>query len=351
MSSNRQQNKLSQQIDNFKNFASIVDTLCKRYNKYSIKPFLEGAQVYRENFRSATEFLNLLRLHRAFLLGSIDICNRLFDNYDVAKQNLIYTWSRHFFNLVNSSKKVIDAAYNLAYTVGRDDVVTNNLVAKEKNPLVEIQRRVILEEGEYDSYKKTMFDWKCNMQSVYVEERYMNSIVELCNSRHSKPHPEEVKISTCARRRAQRIIIPDNDYESTPPLCVLNAELLLNKGKIDLHEKNKQLTVEDIDNYVTIYNSYQRELISFVFTNFLQLYNETCVQCIKIFLEQQHSVVFNLLQVRKTLESRLVERNTAENLIQNISWTDINKTTTNTCGNGGSKDSCINSVKVVGSLT
>lgn len=340
---------LSKQIEYFSTMATIISPLCSKYNTNSIKPFLEGAQIYAENFRSSTEFSNLLRLHKSFMAGSINICNRLFDNYEASKQNAVYDWSRHLFNLLNASKKVVDQAYNLAYTVGRDDSLTKISIEKEKNPLVRIRRKVILEDGEYDVYKKNMFDWKCSIQSLYVEEEYMKHIVEICNSRKSKFNPKEVKVNACTIRRT--ITIPDSDFESTPQLCVLNAELMTHKTNIDRHEKNEKLTLTDIDNYLIVYNQYQHELIAFVFTNFLILYNETCVQCIKVFLEQQHSIVFNLLDKRKKLLSKDIKTQNENKRIDNVAWNAIDKTNsyTNQICEGG-QDLCSNQSKVVGSL-
>lgn len=346
--------KLSKRIDHFASIASIVSPLCAKYNVNSIKPFIEGAQVYNENFRSSVEFINTLRLHREFMVGSIAICSRLFDNYEPAKQSYIYVWSKHLFDLLNAAKTIIDESYNLAYTVGRSDATTKTIIDKETNPLVKIHRKVILEDSDYDTYKKNMFNWKCTTQSIYVEERYMKHIVELCNSRKSKFNPKEAKLNTCTLRRT--ITIPDNDYSSTPQLCVLNAELYTHKAKIELHEKNNKLTTSDIDNYVLVYTRYQRELISFVFLNFSKLYNEQCVQCIKIFLEQQHSIMYNLLERRKKLVAEAAERTNENKRLDDIAWTNIDKTTSayinseeETCSAGNSKF-CTNQTKVVGSL-
>lgn len=343
-------NKLARQIDKFSSSATIIAPLCSKYNASSIKPFLEAAQIYNENFRSSTEFANLLRAHRLLMQGSISICNRLFDNYEASKQNAIYDWSKHFFNCLNAAKQVVDEAYNLAYTVGRDDFTTKTIIEKEQNPLVRIQRKVILEDGEYDVYKKSMFDWKCSIQALYVEEQYMKHIVEMCNARKSKFNPREAKLNTCTLRRT--ITIPDREFESTPQICVLNAELMTHKANIERLEKSDKLTKEAIDQYLLVYNRYQRELIAFVFINFNKLYNETCVQCIKIFLEQQHSIVFNLLQRRKRILIRETEVATENRRMDEIAWTDNNKTNNQTfvpaCSGGA--DSCLNQTKVVGSL-
>lgn len=339
-------NKLSKQIDIFASRAITISPLCGRYNVNSVQPFQEGAQVYNENFRSGTEFANILRLHRNFLKGSIRICNRLFDNYEPSKQSLVYLWSKHFFDLLDASKRVIDEAYNLAYTVGRDDKNTLTSIEKESNPLVNIQRKLILEDGEYDSYKRNMFDWKCSIQSLYVEEQYMKHIVDMCNSRKSKFNPREAKINRCTLRRT--ITIPDREFENTPQLCILNAELFVHKSKIEKQEKDDKLTIEDVDNYLQIYNRYQYELVTFVFTNFSTLYNETCVQCIKIFLEQQHSIIFNLLQKRNRLTAKKIQVSKLEGRGEQISWSEnIDKTSSCITGN---IDSCINQSKVVGSL-
>lgn len=343
-------NKISKQIEHFSTMATIVSPLCSKYNANSVKPFLEGAQIYAENFRSSAEFSNLLRLHKSFMSGSISICNRLFDNYEASKQNSVYDWSRHFFNLLNASKKVIDEAYNLAYTVGRDDTTTKTIIDEEKNPLVKIKRKVILEEGDYDIYKKNMFDWKCSIQALYVEEEYMKHIVNMCNSRKSKFNPKEAKVNRCSLRRT--ITLPDRDFETTPQLCVLNAELMTHKSNVEMHEKKNKLTIVDIDNYLTVYGQYQRELVAFVFTNFATLYNETCVQCIKVFLEQQHSIVFNLLEKRKKLVVAEREKQNENKRMEHIAWNDIDKTTLYTnqvCGSSG-QDSCVTQTKVVGSL-
>lgn len=345
-------NKLKKQIENFSTLASLISPLCQKYNNNFIKPFLNAAQVYKENYRSSTEFLNLIRFHKNLMHGSIGICNSLFENYEELKQKAVYEWSWYFFNALHGAKKVLDEAYNLAYTVGRDDIVTKTLIENETNPLVQIQRKVILDDTDYDVYKKTMFDWKCNIQALYVEEQYMKHVVELCNSRKSKFNPREAKINKCTLRKT--ITIPDRDYESTPQICVLNAELIVQKTKIDLHEKNEKLTTEDIDNYIYIYSQYQRELIAFVFTNFSTLYNETCVQCIKVFLEQQHSIIFNLLQKRKILAVKIAEKIIEDKRIDKITWNDIDKVTSysnNVCENGSNSNSCNNKVKVVGSLT
>lgn len=341
--------KLSKQIENFSSMASFVSPLCSKYTANSIKPFLSAAQVYNENYRSKTEFTTLLRAHQQLLHGSISICNRLFDNYEAAKQNAIYDWSNHFFNLLKSSKLVIDDAYRLAYTVGRTDQTTKQLIDTEKNPLVKIQRKVILEDGEYDTYKKTMHDWKCNVNALYVEEQYMNHIVEMCNTRKSQFNPTSAQMNVCTLRRS--IIVPDRDFESTPRICVLNAELLSQKHQIEEHEKNGKLTTDDIDNYIRVYNHYQRELIAFTFTNFSRLYNEKCIQCIKIFLEQQHSIVYNLLKRRKKIISTMVENDNEKKRLDEIAWTDIDKNTyiSQPCS-GENSNSCINQTKVVGSL-
>lgn len=336
-------NKLSKQIENFSSVATVISPLCSKYNGNSIRPFLEAAQVYTENFRSSVEFSNLLRAHRNLMQGSISICNRLFDNYEAAKQNSIYDWSKHFFNVLNAAKRVIDEAYNLAYTVGRTDPTTRTTIEKEQNPLVQIERKVILEDGDYEAYRKTMFDWKCSIQALYVEEKYMKHIVEICNSRKTKFNPKDVSINKCNLRRS--LVIPETDYESTPHICILNAELMTHKLKIEDHEKNNKLTVDDIDNYLLVYQRYQRELISFVFMNFAKLYNETCVQCIKIFLEQQHSIVFNLIQRRKNLIAANMEKANEERRKEEIAWDDINKTKS-PCAD----ESCSNQIKVVGSL-
>lgn len=342
--------KLSKQIENFSSMASIISPLCSKYNANSIKPFLAAAQIYKDNFRSGVEFSNLLRAHQNLMNGSISICNRLFDNYETAKQNAIYDWSKHFFNVLNAAKLVVDDAYRLAYTVGRDDVVTKTSIETEKNPLVQIQRKVIVSDGDYDTYKKTMHDWKCSIQSLYVEEQYMNHIVEMCNARKTKFSPREAKMNTCTLRRT--VTMPANDQGSTPQICVLNAQLLTQKQEIDSREKNNKLAVEDIDSYLMIYNRYQQELIAFTFTNFSQLYNEKCVQCLKIFLEQQHSIVFNLLQRRKRLVTSLTEKENENKRMEQIAWNDIDKTiyVTRSCSDANPDASCLNKTKVVGSL-
>lgn len=342
-------NKLSKKIESFITFAGIVAPLCSKYNLNSIKPFLESAQIYNENFRSNTEFNNLLRLHQLFCSGSINICNRLFDNYEESKQSLIYDWSKHIFNLLDASKKIIDEAYNLAYTVGRDDTTTKSIVDKEKNPLVKIYRKVILEDGEYEAYKKSMFDWKCNIQSLYVEEQYMKHVVELCNSRNTNSNATEAKIQTCSRRKT--IYVSNQNYESTPKICVLNAELYSHKSKIDNMEKENNLSVQDIDNYVIIYKHYQHELLSFVLHNFIKLYNETCVQCLKVFLEQQHGIVFSMLQKRKKILSTEVMTQIKSKQIDGLTWNDIDKATiTNRNCSGVNQGTCTNQTKFVGSL-
>lgn len=196
-----------------------------------------------------------------------------------------------------------------------------------------------------------MFDWKCSIQALYVEEQYMKHIVEMCNSCKSKFNPKEVKVNTCTLRRT--ITIPDGDYESTPQICVFNAELMTHKMKIEKHEKNDKLAVYDIDNYLLVYSRNQREWIAFVFTNFSKLYNETCVQCIKIFLEQQHSIVFNLLQRRKKLVLRDMEKASENKRLEEITWNDTDKTNdtypNRLCSNGNT-ESCVNETKVIGSL-
>lgn len=339
-------NKLSKQIENFSSVSTIISPLCSKYNGNSIRPFIEAAQVYNENFRSSIEFSNLLRAHQNLMLGSINICNRLFDNYEAAKQNAIYDWSKHFFNVLNVAKRLVDEAYNLAYTVGRTDNATRTTIDKEENPLVQIERKVIIDDADYEIYRKSMFDWKCSIQALYVEEQYMKHIVEMCNSRKSKFNPNEATLNRCTLRRT--ITVPDMEYEATPHICILNAEMITHKLKIEDHEKTGKLTVEDIDSYLLVYQRYQRELISFVFTNFSRLYNETCVQCIKIFLEQQHSIVFNLIQRRKRLIVAQTEKYNEERRTEGIAWNgdgggDISKTK---CTN----DLCTNQVKVVGSL-
>lgn len=342
-------NKLSKRIESFITFAGIVAPLCSKYNINSIKPFLEGAQIYNENFRSITEFRNLLRLHEELCSGTINICNRLFDNYEESKQSLIYDWSKHIFNLLYGSKKIIDEAYNLAYTVGRDDATTKTLIDKEQNPLVKIYRKVIIEDGDYEAYKKSMFDWKCNIQSLYVEEQYMKHIVELCNSRNTKSNATEAKVNTCSRRKT--IYISNQNYESTPNICILNAELFSHKSKIDALEKDNTISIQDIDNYIIIYKQYQHELISFVLHNFLKLYNETCVQCLKVFLEQQHSIVFSMLQKRKKLVSDEVATMNNNKRIDDLTWNDIDKVTSkNRNCSGANQKTCINQTKFVGSL-
>ncbi|WBR61494.1 hypothetical protein [Drosophila suzukii associated hytrosavirus 1] len=341
-------NKLSRQIDNFSKQATIISPLCSKYNATYVKPFMEAAQIYNENFRSSTEFMNLLRAHANFLHGSIGICNRLFDNYEPSKQNSIYDWSKHFFNLLNASKKLLDEAYNLAYTVGRTDPTTKTIIAKEENPLVKIRRKVIIEDGDYDTYKKTMFNWKCSIQALYVEEQYMKHLVDICNSRKSRFNPREVKENTCTLKRS--ITVPQYDYESTPQICVLNAELMVHKSKIDIYEKKNKLKVEDLDTYLNIYNRYQKELIAFVFTNFSRLYNETCVQCLRIFLEQQHSIIFNLLEKRKKLISHEVEKINENRRLDGLTWTDIDKTTQVQANTDCKTDLCLNQSKIVGSL-
>ena len=339
-------NRLSKKIESFITFSNIVAPLCTKYNLGTIKPFLEGAQIYNENYRSNTEFRNLLRLHDEFCAGSVSICNRLFDNYEDSKQGLIYDWSKHIFNLINASKQIIDEAYNLAYTVGRDDVTTKSLIDKEQNPLVKIYRKVILEDGDYETYKKSMFDWKCSIQALYVEEQYMKHVVELCNSRNTKGGPLDAKMSTCSRRKA--LYVPDKNFDSTPKICVLNAELFSHKAKIDTREKEKKLSIQDIDSYVIVYKQYQHELIAFVLNNFGRLYNETCVRCLKIFLEQQHSIVFGLLQKRKRLAAdELSERNNIRRM-EELAWSDIDKTTFG--GGSCSGNQCTNQTKFVGSL-
>lgn len=349
-------NKFAKQIEKFSSSMTIVATLCSRYTTGSLKPFLDAAQVYNENYRSSTEFQRLLQAHYNLMQGSIGICNRLFDNYEAAKQNAIYDWSKRFFAMLDAAKRIIDEAYRLAYTVGRTDSVTTNLIEKEENPLVTIHRKIILEDGEFNSYKKTMFDWKCSVGSLYVEEQYMKHLVEMCNSRQSKFNPREAKLNKCTLRRT--ITIPDNDFETTPQICVLNAELMTNKLYVEQQEKTQKLTTDDLDKYILIYGRYQRELITFVFSNFLYLYNEKCVQCIKIFLEQQHSIIFNLLQRRKQLIADAREKITDIQHRDNVAWaSDIDKTNTtitsgNSCGisNGNFSGSCGIKPKVVGSL-
>lgn len=211
--------KLSKQVEICSSYAIIVSPLCSKYNANSIKPFQEGAQVYNENYRSSAEFANVLRLHKNFLKGSISICNGLFDNYEPSKQGSVYTWSKHLFNFINVSKQILDEVYNMAYTVGRDDDTTKNIIDKEINPLVKIKRKVILEDGEYDIYKKTIFDWKCSIQAIYVEEQYMKHIVQMCISRQPIVNPNETVVNggnTCAFRRTTTI--NDRPNESTPRL-------------------------------------------------------------------------------------------------------------------------------------
>lgn len=338
--------RLYKQIEHFSSLATVVSSICSKYNIGSVMPFLEAAQIYNENFRSNTEFRNLLRVHTHFMQGSVIICSSLFDNYESAKQNAMYDWSKKIFNLINLAKKIIDEAYQLAYTVGRTDDVTNNIIKKEQNPLVKIQRNVVLEEGEFEVYKKTLFDWKCEIQAIYVEEEFMKHIVELCNARKSKLNPKDVNVKKCTFRPI--LNVQDLKYESTPQICKLNSELLSHKIQIQNHEKNNKLTINDIDEYIVLYTRYQRELISFVFTNFLKLYNERCVQCLRIFLEQQHSIVFNLIQVRKKLMAMDKEKITEEKRIDSIMWnSDIDKSKVCSADNS---QSCSNRVKVVGSL-
>lgn len=342
--------KLSRQIERFSSTATILAPLCSKYNGQSVRPFMESAQVYNENFRSSNEFANLLRAHQNFLQGSISICNRLFDNYEPAKQASVYDWSRHFFNLLNASKKVVDEAYQLAYTVGRTDSTTVTLIEKEDNPLVHIRRKVIIDDADFETYKKTIFDWKCSIQAVYVEEQYMKHIVELCNARSSKFNPREVRVNTCRFRRT--ITIPDNSFESTPQICVLNAELLAHKTKVAQREKEDKLTIEDIDIYVAVYRRYQHELVAFVFLNFLTMYNETCVQCVRVFLEQQHSVMFNLLQKRRKLHAHELEKLKQQKRLDELTWSDIDKTSLHANPDAATckSNSCLSQTKVVGSL-
>lgn len=338
--------KLSTQIEKFSSIASIVVPLCTKYSSNAIKPFADAAQVYVNNYRSRTEFYKLLNVHQSLMRSSIAICNRLFDNYEAAKQNAIYDWSKHVFDMLNASKLLIDEAYRLAYTVGRDDTTTKQVVDKETNPLVKIQRKVIIDDGEYETYKKTMHDWKCSIKALYVEEQYMQHIVDMCNSRNGKFNPQNAQVNECTLRRT--IVVPDRENENTPRICILNSELLSHKYQIEEREKNEKLNIDDIDGYLRIYNMYQNELIAFTFTNFSRLYNEKCVQCIKIFLEQQHSIVFNLLQRRKKLVALMVEQKNEKKRIDDIAWTDINKSINQPCSDNN--PNCINQTKTVGSL-
>lgn len=335
--------KLNKQIEIFTKLASLVSSLCRKYNNNYIKPFLNGAQVYSENYRSGTEFQHLIRLHDNFMQGSISICNSLFENYEELKQKSIYEWSHHFFNLLNEAKKVLDESYILAYTVGRTDITTTSLIENETNPLVKIQRKVIIEDGDFDIYKKNIFNWKCSIQALYVEEEFMKHIVEVCNGRGSRISPQDVKVTTCRFKRSA--IMPDSNFSSTPQICVLNAELINQKSKIEIQEKNSKLTVDDINNYIVAYSRYQRELVAFVFTNFIKLYNESCVQCIKVFLEQQHSIMFNLIQKRKSLIVAERVKITENKNMDNIAWSNIDKVS-NAC----SKGTCSENFKVVGSI-
>lgn len=340
--------KLTQQIERFSVLTSLV-SFCPNYNNDSIKPFIEGAQIYKENYRSNNEFINLIRLHDNLMRGSVSICNSLFENYEPLKQKLIYEYSRNFFNLLNGAKKIIDEVYKLAYTVGRNDETTTTIIENEKNPLIEIHRKVILSDGDYEIYKKTMFNWKCSIQSIFIEEQYMKHIVELCNSRKSKFNPLEVKINKCSFRKV--LSIPDKNFESTPTICRLNSELKQKKTDFEIKEKNDKLTTSDINNYIKSYREYQRELISFVFLNFSKLYNETCVQCIKVFLEQQHSIVFNMLEKLKQLEAKTIEEENKERNLDEVSWNVIDKVNSNSNKNCKNLNSCKNKPKVVGSLT
>lgn len=348
--------KLIKQIENFSNIASFIYPLCPKFNNYSIKPFLEGAQVYAENFRSNVEFLNVVKLHKNFMRGSIDICTSLFENYEELKQKHIYNWSHTFFNLLHASKKVIDEIYNLAYTVGRNDSETVNLIENEKNPLVKFERKPILEESDYEIYRKSIFNWKCNIQSLYVEEQYMKHIVEICNSRNSfndnkKYNPNEISVNKCTIRKTVKI--SDNNSQATPPICVLNAELISHKFKVEILEKNDKLTPDDINFYIKLYNKYQRELISFVFLNFSKLYNEMCVQCIKVFLEQQHSIIFNLYQKQKFLQKNIDQLNYIQKQKENIEWSDNNSSSnyeTISSSSNFKSNICKTQSKIVGSL-
>lgn len=346
--------ELKKRIEHFSSMATIIAPLCSTYNNQAVKPFIEAAQIYNENYRSGIEFESLLEKHRTFMKDSIRLCNKLFDNYIPSKQNSIYDWSKSFFNVLNASKKIIDEAYKLAYTVGRDDITTKTIIENEKNPLVKIKRRYILTDGEFETYKKNMFDWRCGIQSLYVEEQYMKHIVELCNSRKSKFDPSQAKITggnigTCQFPRV--IEIYENSTDSTPQICVLNAELLLKKHQIDKAGNNINIVV--ISEYLQLYARYQYELISFVFTNFTTLYQEMCVQCLRVFLEQQHSIMFNLLQKQKKLISEKEVEDEEKRRINDITWNDINKNAINsTCGllNGSDPDPSCNQTKLVGSL-
>lgn len=340
-------NKLTKQIENFSTLASLISPLCSRYNSESVAPFIKGAQIYNENFRSGVEFQKLLQLHKKFMVGSISICNSLFENYEELKQKLVYMWSWHLFNLLNGSKKVLDEVYKLAYTVGRTDENTVSAIEKEKNPLVKVQRYVILDDGEYETYKRSMFDWKCSIQALYVEEQYMKHIVDICNTRESKFNPQ--KTTACTSSRS--IITNDRDYQSTPRLCVLNAELIVLKSKFEIQERDGKLTITDIENYMFAYGHYQRELIAFVFSNFSNLYNETCVQCVKVFLEQQHSIMFNMLEKYRNLKSKMVETITEDKRMGRVAWNDINKETSSSHLNRNCENNtCNNKIQIVGSL-
>lgn len=342
-------NKLEKEIAKFSKLASIISLLCTTYNDDSVKPFIDSAQVYKSNYRSSNDFMNVIRNHKNLMKNSIRICYSLFENYEELKQKSIYEWSWHLFNLLNGAKKVMDEIYILAYTVGRDDTITTTQIQKETNPLVQIQRHVILDDGDFEVYKKSISDWKCNIQALYVEEKYMEHIVEMCNARKSKYNPKEAKINACKLRKS--ITLPDdNKYtDSTPNLCILNAELILYKSKIELLEKENKLTVDDINIYIIAYTRYQRELITFVFINFSKLYNETCVKCLRIFLEQQHGIVYNLIQKRKSIASSTKAKYQENTKNDNITWDndDINKITSS-CSNAN--NSCKKSLKIVGSL-
>lgn len=337
--------KLVKQIENFAILSNILAPLCSVYNNKGMKPFERAAQIYNENYRSSMEFANVLRHHKNLMTSSVDVCTRLFENFEENRQNSIYNWSKNFFNLLHAAKKILDEVYNLAYTVGRTDDITTLDIENEKNPLTQIKRNVIIEDGDYDIYKKTMFDWKCSIQAIYVEEEYMKHIVEICNSRKSKFNPGVVTVNACTLRRT--LLVPENPVENTPHICVLNAEMMNHKMEIQRQEKNNELTITTIITYLNTFKQFQRELVSFVFTNFSALYNETSVQCLRVFLEQQHSVGFTLIQKLKKLEAIEKEKEHARTKLDHIAWNDdIDKINTTLC----SRQTCAQKTKAVGSL-
>lgn len=118
------------------------------------------------------------------------------------------------------------------------------------------------------SLSKIVGDNYCDVSSIYVESKFLSILQTMCIEVFGGKWKED--------------------------MCELINVLVQQKIAIDNAQDN--LSVADIDQYVSIWNGFQAHLLRLIFTNFIVFYNAGIIRCLGVYLNQQIQIKIDFLQ-------------------------------------------------------